>query len=172
VANHVGLAMKRIRRHPLTLPMLSLCGTGIVQTGCGYGFGNHEFREEQAAAIAFAQALQVQDTTRMRQMSWGAVKDSILAIVRETPRAYTAFTKPVPQLLTITGGGVYGGTGGAEFLVESGQLDSCHGGVRLFVLMVEKSPEIASMRLVPPLDSLSDDACRAAIDGSSGADDS
>jgi hypothetical protein len=158
--------MNRAPRQPLILPMLYLVATGIAQTGCGYGFGNHEFREEKAAAIAFAQALQVQDTTHMRQLSWGRVKSGIPVIVRETPRAYTAFAKPAPQLLTIAGGGIYGGTGGAEFLVASGQLDSCHGGVQLFVLMVKNSPRIASMRLVPPLDSLSDDACRAAINGS------
>jgi hypothetical protein len=158
--------MKQARRHPLVLPMLTVCATGIAQTGCGYGFGNHEFRKEQAAAIAFAQALQVNDTTRMREMSWGIVKDNIPAIVRETPRAYIAFAKPAPRLLTIAGGGVYGGTGGAEFLVTSGQLDSCHGGVQLVVLLVDKTPKIASMRLIPPLDSLSDDACRAAIDRS------
>lgn len=157
----------KCRRRLATLPVCCLLAIGIVQAGCGYGFGNHEFRGERAVAIAFAQALQVGDTARMRQLSWGTVNRNVPAIVRETPRAYTEFARPMPQLLTVgTAGGIYGGSGTAEFLVASGPLDSCHGGVQLFVLLVEKSPKIASIRLVPPLDSLSDDACRAAIDRS------
>jgi len=158
--------MKRASRHPPTLLTFGFLATAAGQIGCGYGFGNHELRDERAAAIAFAQALQRHDTTRLRRLSTGAVKSGIAAILRQTPRAYIAFAKPAPHVLTVEGGGVYGGRGGGQFLVASEQLESCDGGVRLVVILVGESPKVTWMRLVPPPDSATDDACRVAITGS------
>jgi hypothetical protein len=133
--------------------------------GCGYGFGNREFAEEKSAAIAFAQALEVRDTARMRQLSWGTVRSGIPEILREMPAAYTQFARPTPQVVTMHGGGIYGGYN--EFLVESRRLQSCRGGIRLMMLTEKDTSRVVSIRLVPALDSVSDDGCRKQIDGTS-----
>lgn len=81
------------------------------------------------------------------------------------PAAYTQFARPTPQIVTIHGGGIYGGYN--EFLVESRPLESCRGGVRLMMLTEKDTSRVMSIRLVPPPDSVSDDACRKQIDGTS-----
>ena len=133
--------------------------------GCGYGFGNRDFADAQSTAIAYAQALQAGDTARMRQLSWGTIQTGIPVLLREMPPAYTQFATPTPQLVTIHGGGIYGGSN--EFLVESKQLASCRGGIRVMVLTQKNTARVASIHLVPPLDSVSDDACRKEINGTS-----
>jgi hypothetical protein len=134
--------------------------------GCGYGFGNHQFRDMRSTAVAFARALQAGDTVRMRELSWGRIEDSVTAIGREVPPAYIQFATPTPELVTVEGGGIYQGSDFAEFLVSSARLDSCRGGVQVGVLMFDKTPRVTSVQLVPPLDSLPNDACRTAIDRS------
>ena len=129
-----------------------------LSTGCGYGLGNRKFGEEKGAAIAFAQALEARDTARMRQLSWGAVRSSVPSIVQNMPAVYTQFAKPKPDILTVSGGGIYGGDG--EFFVPSGRLGSCRGGVRLSMIMEKDAPRVAAIRLVTPLDTLAADACR------------
>jgi hypothetical protein len=42
--------MRHARRPPHPLQILVLA-TSVVQTACGYGFGNHEFRDERAVAM-------------------------------------------------------------------------------------------------------------------------
>lgn len=138
---------------------------GALLIGCGYGFGNHKFRDMRNTALAFARALQADDTSQMRQLSWGRVGDSVLAISRDMPPAYIQFAKPTPELITTEGGGVYGGSVAAGFLVTSTQLRSCRGGVELEVLILDHRPRVASIRLVPPPDSITDDSCRVAITG-------
>lgn len=101
----------------------------------------------------------------MRQLSWGTVRNGIPVILREMPAAYTQFARPTPQIVTIHGGGIYGGSN--EFLVESKRLESCRGGVRLLMLTEKDTALVASIHLVPALDSVSDDACRKQIDGTS-----
>lgn len=156
--------MRQLRRRAplLRRPVFPLL-VAVTAVGCGYGFGNREFRNERKAAVTFAQALEARDTLRMRQLSWGVVRSGVSAIVRETPAAYTDFAKPAPELLTLAGGGIYGGTGSGEFLVESKRLSSCRGGIDLVVVRADTALGVASIRLVPPLDSITDDACRAAI---------
>ena len=46
---------------------------------------------------------------------------------------------------------------------RSPRLASCRGGVELAVLMLDRHPRVASVRLVPPPDSVTDEGCRAAI---------
>jgi len=142
--------------------LVALCT--VASAGCGYGFGNHEFRRERTVAIAFARALEVRDTARLRQLSWGLVHDSIRAIVREIPAAYAQFSQPSPEPLTVHGGGIYGGDG--EFLFPSARLASCRGGVQLLVIMEQDAPRIVTVHLVPPPDSVTDAACRAQINPS------
>jgi hypothetical protein len=137
----------------------------VLCLGCGYGFGNREFTDARSAAIAFAKALQVQDTARMRQLSWGTVRSGLPVILREMPEAYTQFARPTPQVVTIHGGGIYGGYN--EFLIESRPLESCRGGIRVLMLTEKDTSRVASIRLVPALDSVSDDACRKQINGAS-----
>jgi hypothetical protein len=108
-------------------------------------------------------ALEVNDTLRMRELSWGVVRDSVVAIRRDLPRAYGQFARPTPRLVTLEGGGMYQGDVSAAFLVTSRGLGSCNGGVRLDLLMIEQNPRVVSVRLQPPIDSVTDDACRAAI---------
>lgn len=144
-------------------PRLTLLSAALV-AGCGYGFGNREFRDERAAAITFARAFEARDTARLRQLSWGVVQDSIAAIMQETPAAYAQFSKPSPEPVTIHGGGIYGGDG--EFLFPSTRLASCHGGVQVMVMMQQNVPRIVSIHLVPTLDSVTDAACRAQINPS------
>jgi len=145
-------------------PLLAV-STAALFLGCGYGFGNHDFADAQSTAIAYAQALQAGDTARMRQLSWGTIQTGIPVLLREMPPAYTQFATPTPQLVTIHGGGIYGGSN--EFLVESKQLASCRGGIRVMVLTQKNTSRVASIHLVPPLDSVSDDACRKEINGTS-----
>ncbi len=152
---------RRLRRSGRLLAQL----TAALCLGCGYGFGNREFAEEKSAAIAFAQALEVRDTARMRQLSWGTVRSGLPVILREMPASYTQFARPTPQIVTIHGGGIYGGYN--EFLVESRRLASCRGGVRLMMLTEKDSSRVVSIHLVPPADSVSDDACRKEINGTS-----
>jgi hypothetical protein len=140
---------------PLVLAAVGGCG--------GYGFGNHQFRYMRETAAAFAQALQADDTLRMRQLSWGNVRDSITVFGREIPAAYRQFATPTPEMLTIKGGGMYQGAMSAEFLASSTQMSSCRGGVQLLVLMFDKQPLVVSVRLVPPPDSLTEDGCRTAL---------
>jgi hypothetical protein len=149
---------------------LTLCAVSASSVACGYGFGNHRFGDMRHTAIAFAEALQANDTVRMRQLSWGRVQDSAAAIAREVPRAYVQFSKPTPELVTTEGGGVYGGSVAAGFLVTSTEMRTCHGGVQLEVMILDKKPSVAAVRLVPPPDSLTDDACRAAVERLSSAD--
>ena len=138
----------------------------VLCVGCGYGFGNREFTDARSAAIAFAKALQVQDTARMRQLSWGTVRSGLPVILREMPEAYTQFARPTPQVVTIHGGGIYGGYN--EFLIVSrDHSESCRGGIRLLILTDKDASRVASIRLVPALDSVSDDACRKQINGAS-----
>ncbi len=99
----------------------------------------------------------------MRQLSWGTVRSGIPVVLREMPAAYTQFASPTPQMVTIHGGGIYGGYN--EFLVESRRLESCRGGIRLLMLTEKDTSRVASIRLVPALDSVSDDACRRQING-------
>jgi hypothetical protein len=152
-----------LRGFPLRVSLTLAALGGSTSLGCGYGFGNHQFDAMKNTAVAFAQALQAGDTLQMRQLSWGEVQDSVTVIGRGVPRAYTEFARPTPQLITTEGGGIYAHAGQAAFLVASTRLDSCRGGVQLEVLVLEKNPRVASVRLVPPLDSVTDDACRAAI---------
>jgi hypothetical protein len=101
----------------------------------------------------------------MRRLSWGRVQSGIPAIVRETPAAYSQFGNAGLRIVTLHGGGTYGGY--SEFLVESMPLASCHGGVVLMMLTEKDTSRVASIRLAPPLDSVSDDGCRMQINGAS-----
>lgn len=150
----VGRARSRLRRVALIATVASVC------LECGYGFGNCDFQRMRQTAVAFAQALQANDSARMRQLSWGEVRDSVGAIAREAPLAYVQFATPTPELVTLSGGGIYGG--GVAFLVRSTRLDSCHGGIRLDLELFGKDPRIVSVRLVPPIDSATSDRCPSA----------
>ena len=133
----------------------------VFGAGCGYGFGNHEFRQERVAAIAFARALQARDTAQMRHLSWGRVQQGIPAIVRETPTAYVQLERATPRVVTLHGGGTYGGY--AEFRVESPSLATCNGGVALMMMTQNDTSRVVAIHLEPPPDSVTDDACRARI---------
>jgi len=144
---------------------LNLCAAiaATLTAGCGYGFGNTEFSQEKGTAIAFAQALEARATARMDQMSWGPLRRSIPTLVQDIPASLTRFAKPKPDILTIGGGGVYGG--GGEFFLPFGRLGTCRGGVRLMMIMDKHAARVASIRLVTPRDTLAADSCRVPASG-------
>ena len=159
--------MRPVRRWEEFRPSSVLVAVSLsMLLSCGYGFGNREFALSRQTAVAFARAVQAGDTARMRQLSWGWVHDSAAAIARALPTAYTQFAKPTPQLLTLGGGGLYGGA--VTFLVRSTRLDSCRGGLRLDVGTFDKKALIVSVRPDPPPDTVTDYACRTAIGPLSG----
>src|SRR3974390_848524 len=74
-----------IRRVPSVLYYLTTYGLRPT----GFRLGGRMAAVERGRGAA--QSLQSNDTSRLSQRGLGIVRDSIVAIRRETPRAYTAF---------------------------------------------------------------------------------
>jgi hypothetical protein len=126
-------------------------------------FGSPDFGNARSTAIQFATALAAGDTIEMRRLSMPEAGKRMVHLRSELPAAYTVFANPDRELVTVSGGGIYGSGAETVFRIQSSRLKSCDGGLEFAVVKSGGSQRVSFVRPVPPIDSLTDDACRAAL---------
>jgi hypothetical protein len=126
-------------------------------------FGSPDFGNARETATRFAKALAAGDTVEMRKLSMPEAGKRMVQLRRELPTAYTVFADPERSIVTVSGGGVYGGGTQTVFRIPSSRLTSCDGGLDVAVIKTGGNQRVSFVRPSPPIDSLTDDACRAAL---------
>lgn len=126
-------------------------------------FGSPDFASARSTATRFARALAAGDTVEMRQLSLPEAGKRMVQFRSELPAAYTVFADPERAMVTVSGGGIYGSGPETVFRIPSLRLRSCDGGLELAVIKSGGNQRVSFVRPVPPIDSLTDEACRAAL---------
>jgi hypothetical protein len=126
-------------------------------------FGSRDFASARSTATRFARALAAGDTVEMRQLSLPEAGKRMVHLRSELPAAYTIFADPERSMVTVSGGGIYGSGAQTVFRIPSSRLQSCDGGLELAVIKSGGSQRVSFVRPVPPIDSLTDEGCRAAV---------
>jgi acyl dehydratase len=126
-------------------------------------FSSPDFASARSTATRFARALAAGDTVEMRQLSLPEAGKRMVQLRSELPAAYTVFADPERAMVTVSGGGIYGSGAETVFRIPSLRLQSCDGGLELSVIKSGGSQRVSFVRPVPPIDSLTGDACRAAL---------
>lgn len=134
--------------------------TAVASIAC---FGSRDFANAQSTAIRFARALAAGDTIEMRHLSLPEAGKRMVQLRSELPTAYIVFADPERSMVTVSGGGIYGSGAETVFRIPSSRLQSCDGGLELAVIKSGDNQRVSFVRPVPPIDSLTDEACRAAL---------
>jgi hypothetical protein len=135
----------------------------VVTTVVAACFGSRDFGDARRTAVRFAEALHAGDTVAMRSLSMPEAGTHMVQLRSELPPAYLVFGDPLHSIRTVSGGGVYGSGAQTVFRIPSARLGSCDGGLDIAVIKVGGEQRVSFVRPDPPIDSVSDDACRAAI---------